>query len=166
MKPSWYQEPFVWLLILFPASAVIGGIITISLAISSSDGLVVDDYYKQGLEINRVLKRDKAALKHGLQAILTVNAGNQFIHLTLNANDSYKLPKAIMLQFSHSTRSGFDKQVMLKRISDNIYQSIFPSLKEGIFILQIIADDWRLLKSTHLPITEKVIFNDPALPQV
>ena len=73
MKKPWYREPFVWLVILFPASAVIGGMITISLAISSDDGLVVDDYYKRGLEINRTLERDKAAARHGIQATLGFN---------------------------------------------------------------------------------------------
>jgi len=155
MKSTWYQEPFVWLVILFPASAVIGGIVTIFLAIQSSDGLVVDDYYKQGLEINRVLERDKAALKHGLQAVLQVK--NQFVHLALNAHDNYTLPPAITLQFSHSTRAGFDKQVLLKRMSDNTYQAALPELITGKFFLQLTADDWRLLKSVHLPLKQELI---------
>ena len=112
-KPLWYQEPFVWLLIFFPGAAVIGGIITIFIAIHSNDGLVVDDYYKQGLEINRTLARDKAAASHALQASLHFNYDNQLIRLYLKAHSDYPLPHQITLSFSHRTRTGFDQQIIL-----------------------------------------------------
>ena len=51
----WFREPWVWLLIALPASAVLGGMVTIWIAVDSDDGLVVDDYYKRGLEINKKL---------------------------------------------------------------------------------------------------------------
>jgi len=34
LKPPWYREPLVWLVIFFPAIAVMGGLITIYLAIT------------------------------------------------------------------------------------------------------------------------------------
>jgi hypothetical protein len=152
LKRPWYREPFVWLLILFPASAVFAGMFTISLAINSNDGLVVDDYYKQGLEINRTLKRDKAAARHGLDATFKIE--QQFVHLNLNAHPDYNLPNQITLRFSHRTRSGFDKEVFLERIGDNRYQGTLPELIVGAFFIQLAADDWRLLKSVRLPMTQ------------
>ena len=62
----WYREPFVWMVISFPLAAVIAGTITIYLAIVSFDGLVVDNYYQRGLEINKVLDRESFALANGL----------------------------------------------------------------------------------------------------
>ncbi|TGO02933.1 hypothetical protein PN36_16135 [Candidatus Thiomargarita nelsonii] len=146
-KKPWYREPFVWLLILFPASAVIGGLFTIYLAIASNDGLVVDDYYKQGLEINRTLAR------HGLEA--TLHFERHRLHLSLNANSDYKLPHQIVIHFNHHTRSGFDKTVPLERISDNGYQASLPDLIVGTWTVQLTGDDWRLLKSVRLPMTKK-----------
>ena len=154
MKNSWYREPLVWLLILFPASAVFGGIITIVLAVSSNDGLVVDDYYKRGLEINQTLERDKAATRYGLQATLRFHIENQWIELNLNARPNYKLPSQIWLQLNHHTRSSFDQKVLLKRTGDRIYQGNLPLLEKGLFFVQLAADDWRLLKSVRMPITE------------
>ena len=58
---NWKQEPMVWLLIAIPLSAVIMGVVIITLAINSYSGLVVDDYYKKGKHINRVIARDKCA---------------------------------------------------------------------------------------------------------
>jgi len=152
MKKPWYREPFVWLLILFPASAVIGGMFTIYIAVTSDDGLVVDDYYKQGLEINRTLARDKAAAHHGLEA--TLHFERQMLHLSLNANSDYKLPHQIVIHFNHHTRSGFDKSVLLERISDNGYQASLPDLIVGAWTVQVTGDDWRLLKSVRMPMSQ------------
>ena len=56
----WYREPWPWILMSVPATAVVAGIITLWLAVSSADGLVAEDYYKQGLAINRVIEREEA----------------------------------------------------------------------------------------------------------
>ena len=63
---NWKQEPLVWLLIAIPAAAVIMGIVMLTLAIKSYSGLVIDDYYKHGKQINRVLARDRFAHELGL----------------------------------------------------------------------------------------------------
>jgi hypothetical protein len=148
MQRPWYKEPYVWLIILFPATAVIAGSFTLYLAISSDDGLVVDDYYKQGLAINRVLERDKTAEIHGLKAHLSF-IGDKFINLQLDANPDYQLPAELRLNFSHHTRSGFDKIIKLKRMSNNSYQGKMPSLILGEWTIEIEADDWRLLESLY-----------------
>ncbi|HFD86432.1 MAG TPA: nitrogen fixation protein FixH, partial [Gammaproteobacteria bacterium] len=46
-KP-WYQYPWTWFLIAVPLLTIIACIVTIVLAVKSSDGLVSDDYYKDG----------------------------------------------------------------------------------------------------------------------
>ena len=56
----WYKERWTWLLMLMPATAIVAGFITLWLAITSFDGLVADDYYKQGLAINQTLARANA----------------------------------------------------------------------------------------------------------
>lgn len=151
MNRVWYLEPYVWLVILFPASAIIAGIFTLYLAIESDDGLVMDDYYKQGLEINRTLERDTAAVSYGLDANLHFNADAKFIRLYLKANSGYQLPDTINLSFNHHTRSGFDQKVLLEKIDNGIYQSVLPELIEGTFTVELAADNWRLLKSADVP---------------
>jgi len=51
----WKKEPFVWMIIAIPSSAIIMGVVIITLAIQSWSGLVVDDYYRKGKQINLVL---------------------------------------------------------------------------------------------------------------
>jgi len=152
----WYQEPFVWLLIFFPASAVVGGMITIYLAISSNDGLVIDDYYKQGLEINRVLKRDQMATTYQLQATLKLNVERHFAHLFLTAIPSYQLPNKINLNFHHHTKAGFDQTILLERIGDNFYQGQLPELITGKWTIELTTGEWRLLKVTQMPSSQEI----------
>ena len=58
---NWKREPMVWMLIAIPLAAVIMGVVMITLASQTFSGLVVDDYYKKGKQINRVLARDRLA---------------------------------------------------------------------------------------------------------
>ena len=71
----WYQEPFAWLVLGIPVVAVLTGMIMLSLSIRGFDGLVVDDYYKRGKEINRTLERDQAAVDQALSAQLSMEPG-------------------------------------------------------------------------------------------
>ena len=104
-KQPWYRHPWVWLLIAVPLAAVIGGIITIYLAVTTSDGLVVDDYYRQGKAINRILARDRAAAEHGLEAHIALDAANNRVTVQLAARDA-DMPDALTLAFLHPTTQG------------------------------------------------------------
>ena len=64
----WYRQFWPWFLIAIPLFAVITGLFTVVIATVTSDGLVVDDYYKRGLSINRVLARDQQAAELGIKA--------------------------------------------------------------------------------------------------
>jgi hypothetical protein len=64
----WYREPWPWILMTGPAAVVVAGFVTAYLAVTHNDALVVDNYYKEGLAINRVLERDEAAQKAGYRA--------------------------------------------------------------------------------------------------
>ena len=139
----WYKEPYVWLLILFPLAAVIMGIIMISLAIRSDDGLVVDDYYKQGLEINMVLERDRAAVFYGLEMDLSVDETGKRITVHLNGNNIFTMPETLYARFIHRTRSGFDQSLTLTRSHDGNYHGSMPELARGNWDVLIEADNWR-----------------------
>ena len=149
---TWYREPYVWFVIAIPLAAVIGGIITARLAIVSNDGLVVDDYYKQGLAINRVIDRDKAAQRLGIQATMQLAQDREQdrFRLFLTGNEKFTAPQKLNVSFLYSTRSGFDKQLNLALTGNNTYQSELPRLKKGRWYIQIEADDWRLLKTIFI----------------
>ena len=155
-KKRWHREPWVWLLILFPAMAVIGGMITMYLAVTTSDGLVVDDYYKRGKAINRVLARDEAAARYGLTATLAFDMRENRAQLELASNNNTRATE-LRLSVLHPTQPGKDQLIRLTPISESIYRGGLQPLADGHWYLQLEADDWRLSGSLQVPETGPVV---------
>lgn len=153
----WYREPLVWLLVLIPGSAVIMGIFAISLSILSYDGLVVDDYYKRGLEINRELGRDQAATRYALAATLDLNSSTGSAIARLRWDEGFNPPEALQFKLYHATRSGRDAQIFLQRLTLDKYAGEIPTLSPGGYHLQLEADDWRLTGTVTAPIEGRVV---------
>jgi len=148
---AWYKEPYVWLIIAFPLAAVIGGIATIILAIQSDSGMVVDDYYKQGLEINLTLDRDRAAADYGLKASLQYAKDNKQIRLIIGAANNFNYPDKLNVSFLNASRDGLDRQQTLTRSGQATYLGPNPELGKGKWHIIIESDDWRLLDVIHVP---------------
>ena len=146
----WYKEPWVWLLIALPMSAVIGGMITLYLAVTTSDGLVVDDYYKHGKAINRVLARDRAAAARRLEARFQVDVAHNRMTLMLQAEDA-ALPETLQFSFLHPTRKGHDQRVLLERTGEGRYAGNIAELSRGAWHVQLETEEWRLSGSTQIP---------------
>ncbi len=139
----WYREPLVWMVIAIPGSAVVFGIFMLTVSVMTYDGLVVDDYYKRGLEINRVLDRDRVAAVHGLQADLRVTPGSVVVRLQANAG--FPMPASLALGFYHATRGGLDRSFTLHRDASGDYRGEFAPLAAGGWDVQVESGDWRLL---------------------
>ena len=107
----WYKERWPWLLMAGPAIVIVAGFITAWLAIVSNDGLVADDYYKQGLAVNQRLQRDHYASELGLRADL-MRSGEQ-VRLLMTAESDAGLPEVLTLKLAHPTRAGHDQLVKM-----------------------------------------------------
>jgi hypothetical protein len=154
-KP-WYREPWVWLMIAFPMTAVIGGMITIYLAVSSADGLVVDDYYKRGKAINLDLARDEAAARYGVEASLELGIDGDTVSLKLGAiNGTW--PEIVRLSLLHPTRSGHDQALTLRHTGEGGYRTAIDGLAQGHWYVQLEADDWRLSGTLSVPQAEPLV---------
>ncbi len=140
---TWYKNPFVWLVIIFPLIAVIGGITTIWIAVSTDDGLVVDDYYKRGMEINRDIERDKATSNYGIKVSFDINQASQLLIIKLQGNEKFLLPENLKVSFINATRKGYDKTLVLAQNTSGDYVSPVPLLVTGKWYVLIEANDWR-----------------------
>lgn len=148
---SWHREPWLWLVIMIPAAAVLMGITMVIVSVVSYDGLVVDDYYKQGLAINRSLARDQTAAAYGLNATLDVDESQGAVAATLAWQAGFTPPHTLRLGLYHATRSGFDAELSLQRATPNRYTGHLPSLSPGKYYLQLEAHDWRLRGTLRQP---------------
>lgn len=130
----WYKEPWPWLLMSGPAIVIVAGFITLWLAIASNDGLVTDDYYKQGLAVNQRLQRDHLARDLGLH-VDVMRSGNQ-LRLLLGAEKGIILPERLTLRLVHPTRAGEDQAVSMIAEGQGFYGG---TLAAGI------AGRWRVM---------------------
>ena len=140
----WYKQRWPWLLMAGPAVVVVAGVITLWLAVVSNDGLVADDYYKQGLAVNQRLQRDHEAGNLGLQADAMVAERN--IRLLLRAAEGVALPEALTFKLSHPTRAGQDQAVEMKSEGQGFYSGKLAERLAGHWLVTIEdpAGKWRL----------------------
>lgn len=150
----WYRQFWPWALIALPLSAVIGSAITITLAVQTEDGLVVDDYYREGLGINRTLALEQAALNLGLAANAELDRELGQLRLRLQASEPMTLPAALELRLVHPTRKNLDVQTRLLRESSGTgYVGRWPTLPAAHWHVQLEPGDgsWRLSGRLWLP---------------
>ena len=107
----WYKDRWPWILIAGPATVVVAGFITLWMAVVSDDGLVTDDYYKQGLAVNKSLQGDQRAANLGLHGDVMRSGSN--LRLLLSAESDVGFPKEITLKLAHPTRAGQDQLVQM-----------------------------------------------------
>ncbi len=148
---SWKNQPYVWMLILIPFSAVIMGVTMIILAIESDTGLVVDDYYEKGKQINQVIARDQAAAALALAADIQFDSDSAEVHVNLSAKSEWPDSETITLSFYHTTKPGMDQSRTLKHIGSNRYIAQFDPLELGRWKVQLATRSWRLTGSLHRP---------------
>lgn len=141
----WYKQFWPWFLISLPLSAVVAGTVTIIIANVTFDGLVVDDYYKQGLAINQEKGLDRMASHLGLSAELDFDLQGGTVHIRLDS--SAQIPgQELLLSLLHPTRSGGDIRVALESLGEGRYRASLPTLPEAQWnlLLSPAGGQWRL----------------------
>lgn len=156
----WYKQRWPWLLMLGPFSVVIASFVSAWVAIASSDGLVADDYYKEGLDANKTIASSELANKLGLTAGLRLTA--ESTTLTLTAKDaSYKMPPVVEVTLSHPTRAGLDQTQKLApaQLGSNVYSGHLRLPRSGhwLVIIRDQPETWRLLGNVVLPVNGEAL---------
>jgi hypothetical protein len=147
---DWKREPLVWMLIAIPFSAVIMGVVMITLAIQSWSGLVVDDYYKKGKQINRVLARDKFAYELGLAAGLKIETDGS-IEIRFDPEVQFIPGDKIVLELVHATMPGLDQQLIMQKRDTHLLRGEIRLPGSGRWNLFLQTGDWRLTGSLQYP---------------
>lgn len=159
----WYKERWPWLLMVPPAAAVVAGVYTLALAMRSWDGLVSDDYYKEGLAIQQRIDRTAKAAELGIQAWVRVHEGRVtlwFEPTTLKI----PAPPLITVRFVHPTQQGKDLQMNLVRDDGHYWAPLaLPSAGKWLIEIEDESRQWRLSGTIHFP-TERAELITPSLP--
>ena len=162
-RRNWYAEPMVWLVWGIPGTAVVMGIAMLVFATVTYDGLVVDDYYKQGKNINRVMHRDETARDMQLRARLQFSPEAAAVQVSVRALSS-ELPGDVRLTLSHATRNGMDREVDLRSDVDGAYATQLRGLEPGRWYVSLGNAQWRLTGEFHAPIESGLSLDLVPLP--
>ncbi len=157
----WYREPWVWGVMSGPALVVIAGCYTLWLAIASNDGLVADDYYKQGLAINQTLTRDRAAAAAHYEARLMIAPGGERVRILLSGRS---LPAELTLKLLHPTRAGLDYAAKLTARGAGVYDGSLALPASGRWHVAIEDGQrtWRLTGEVQLPVDGPLVLGGSA----
>lgn len=158
--PAW-KHP--WFLFVFglPAIVVVACFVTLYLAIKSDDGVVADDYYKQGLAINQDLRRDDKAREHGLTAQLDFVGDSVELHLVSNPAASAALagqPIKLVLQ-----NMGVPAQDQVLTLVPTAQTGVWRSQltrapSKGLWQIRLEQADWRLIANVKGMLNQSVAF--------
>lgn len=147
----WYRERWPWLLMLGPFLVIVAGFITAWLAVRSSDGLVDDDYYKQGLAVNQRIHRDRSAFDRGIEADLILSPDGRGLMAVLRERQERAIPPVLTVRLSHPTVSGRDLILNLSLGPDGSYRTTLSAPLTGRWTASVedpslswrLVGDWR-----------------------
>lgn len=148
----WYRQFWPWFLISLPGAVVVASMVTIYIAVSTRDGLVKDDYYKEGLAIHKDVARTQAATALGVKATARYDTNNQRLALQLNGAAVGQLDKLIVVLF-HPTRDRQDQRVELQAAGHGLFVGDIQALAPANW--QISAEpatsQWRISGRLAVP---------------
>lgn len=139
----WYRQFWPWFLFGLPGLVVVAGLTTWWIAARDADALVADDYYKQGLAINRELGKQQRAAALGLSA--EVSLAGSAVEVRLRGGDE---PPALVLYLSHPLDAERDREYVLPRITPGLYRAPADLASGSRWLWQVepsgSRDPWRL----------------------
>lgn len=161
--PPWYRQLWPWLLMLMPGLALVGGVVTFWLALTTNNALVVDDYYREGRAINQQLARDRTAAQLGLTGELHREPDGA-ARLALRAAPDAALPPFVTMRLVHATRAELDRVVNLAAAGAGVYVAALAQLPDSGRWNVMVEDPerrWRLV-GTSSGFDTPVVFGKPA----
>jgi len=150
VKP-WYRQPWLWFLLAFPLASITWCTIAITVAMSTDNDMVSDDYAKEGRGINMQIARDQKARELGLHGEFEVSGRE--IRLSLAGDSGDTTYPYLILNLFHPTMADKDQTVQFTRTGENTYRATLNQDISGrwYFDLRSPDNDWRLKGETSLP---------------
>jgi hypothetical protein len=166
-RVRWYKEPWVWLVISGPSIVVCAALYTAFLAYKGADKVVAEDYYRQGLMVNKDIRRDANARERKMSADMRFDSSTG--NITVKVQSDVALPSTLLLSIAESSSSSSVNELIrrgtLLQLTPGIYQLSFPQPtamernKIAIWHIKIEASDWRLTSDWHDPMHKPLQLN-------
>ena len=149
----WYKEPWPWIFMAPIATAMVVGFTMLGVAIKTNDGLVTDDYYRQGVLYNENKERDLRAQSLGIEGLLTIDEITGDVLVELEFGQAAPVDQ-IDGALRSPTFARDDRSFTLTPIRPGYYQASIDSIKPGAWIVELTAPDgtWRIQQRIGLPL--------------
>jgi len=152
-KDKWYKEPWLLLVVGGPLVVVCASIFTGILAYTGSDKVVAEDYYKQGLMINKDIQRDAKARELQLTASLTLDIQAAKVRMHLTGKGPFA--DHVQMSLANASENGNSVNEIIRRLS---LEQVAPGVYEGdsklvsqisvssvkLFHVKLETTEWRL----------------------
>lgn len=141
-KP-WYRQFWPWFIIALPATVVIAGFTTLFIALKNPHSMVDDQYYREGLAINRRLEMDRQASELGMQARVFFDREQSRVTVVLSGRDQ---PQQMRLMLLHPGKERFDQALELQSMGAGNYVGNLTGQYQLSYYLRLLPQDnsWRL----------------------
>lgn len=156
----WYKQFWPWFLISLPLSVVIASMVTINIAIQSNDGLVSDDYYKEGLAIRKNANSTARARALGISGQVDYDTDTGAVSLLL-AGDFSRNTSLLVLEIIHPTRPNRDQAVNMTKVDGDRYAGRIEPLEPANWKLRLVPEsrEWRIEGRMLAPGDSGVVLN-------
>ena len=138
--------------------SVILGTSMLVISLNIADGLVTDDYSKEGLAINEIIERESKAKDMNLQ--LTLNLDQLTGDLTADVSGNFsEYPSTLHLNLAHPVRKELDSKVNLVHQKDGRYIGQVTEVQEQkryVSLFDPMNDVWVLKGELHFPLSDKI----------
>ena len=138
----WYRNRWFWLIAMPPIAAVVGGLLTVWIAVRHADALVVDDYARIGRAFDLDQSRDQRARAYGVQAALHLDRASGDFELTVRG-----VPDGVLqLKLLHPTDPAGDREANASAGADERYSGSFGPLDTARREVEVASPQqgWRL----------------------
>lgn len=147
----WWTEWGLLLVAGLPALTILACAVTVTIAVKGRDGVVSDDYYRQGLAINQSLKRDEVAIERGLSATLSLDLERQRIRVQVSQANGENPPltesqegQPLRLELINAVHPERDQRLILSPETDGRWFAEVRGLTKGPWDIVLEGSDWRL----------------------
>jgi len=171
----WYRYFWPWFIVALLCASVAGGVSTVVIAFANQDSLVSDAWYEKGIEINRRLESEQAALQRSIRAKLQIDdlTGEVRVELT---GEGVEALRGLSLELSHPTVASRDRSIALVRSDSGVFRGELSAELSGRWYAALAptvaasagdssttratpmgVDDWRLTATLQLPASAPII---------
>ncbi len=148
-KP-WYRQFWPWFIIALPASAVVGGLTTVWIALQTTDSLVVHAEDGVRKAADRRISAQRLASEMGLAALIDINPDTGAVSAVMRSGDLVDVPVALEFELSHPAFADRDQVITLNKAQPDengnpVWVGHFLTVPDGRFYAVLKhGEQWRL----------------------